>query len=167
MEKIAFREAAFGDFERIKDIALKGWLLSYSCLPPGKLAELVDKYYSEASLKTSLKKVSKGTDSFVVAEVSKNVIGFCHVTSKNRKGELLRLYLDTAYIGKGVGKKLLLAGEEFLKSKGLRKYSTFVNMHNKWGLDFYLRNGFVHLEAKDKEDEFRNGKVLWYMEKKL
>ncbi len=155
------------DFSRIKEIALKGWLFSYGYLPAGKLADLVGKYYSENNLKDSLEKAGKGKDSFIVVEVDNKLIGFCHVAAKKLKGELLRLYLDTDYIGKGIGKKLLANGEKFLKAKGCKKYFTFVNMHNRVGVEFYLRNGFAHLPEKDKEDEFRNGRVLWYMEKKL
>lgn len=167
MKNPEFRDATEDDFSRIREIALKGWLFSYSYLPSGELRKLVNEYYSGKNLKMSLKKVKAGTDSFVVVEMVSKVIGFCHVTVKKMKGELLRLYIDTDYIGKGIGKKLLLKCEEFLMSKGCRKYFTFANMHNKIGMDFYLRNGFVRLPEKDKEDEFRNGKVLWHMEKEL
>ncbi len=142
-------------------------MFSYNYLPAEKLANLVDKYYSEKNLKDSLNKVRKGTDSFIAAEVGNKLVGFCHVAVKKTKGELLRLYLDTNYIGKGIGKKLLMKGEEFLISRGYKKYFTFVNMHDRVGVEFYLRNGFTHLPEKDKEDECRNGKVLWYMEKEL
>lgn len=164
--QLILRNAKESDFIRIKEIALKGWLFSYSYLPSGELRNLVNEYYSEKNLTVSLKKVKAGTDSFIVAEMGR-VIGFCHVTVRGKKGELLKLYLDTNYIGKGIGRNLLLKGEKFLKAKKLQKYFTFANMHNKTGLDFYFRNGFVRLPEKDKEDEFRNGKVLWYMEKEL
>lgn len=146
---------------------MKGWLFSYSYLPEKELTKLVDKYYSDKSLSGSLKRVKEGTDLFIVAEAEKKIIGFCHVTAKSRVGEIVRLYLDTGYIGKGIGKKLLVRSEEFLKAKGCKKLFTFVNMHNRIGMDFYLRNHFVHIGEKDTEDEFRNGKVLWYMEKSL
>lgn len=164
---VRYRAATSGDFKRIKSIALEGWLFSYSYLPSKKLVELVGEYYSESSLKSSLEKISIGTDFFIVAESGKKVIAFCHVATENKKGELLKLYVDKDYIGKGIGRKLLSKGEEFMKSKGLKKCFTFVNMHNKIGLDFYVKNGFVHMQEKDKEDEFRNGKVLWCMEKSL
>jgi len=165
--KLAFRQAREADFARIKDIALKGWLFSYRHLPKEKLNALVNKYYSRKNLRNSLHRAKKGTDSLIVAELKGIIIGFCQVTVKWGTGELLRFYIDTIYIGKGVGKRLLLRSEQFLKSKKCKKYFTFVNKHNKLGINFYLRNGFSRVQEKDEEDEFKKGKALLYMEKKL
>jgi len=167
MKDLTFRQAAESDFNRIREIALKGWMFAYSHLPKDKLVRLVNKYYSVGSLTISLERVRIGTDSFIVAELDGKAIGFCHVTASIGIGELLRLYIDTSYIRKGVGKGLLLLGEKFLISKKCKKYFTFVNRHNRVGLDFYTRNGFVRAKKKDKEDEFKEGKVLWCMEKNL
>lgn len=162
-----FRQAREADFPRIKDIALKGWLFAYRHLPKEELTTLVNKYYSKKNLRNSMHRVRKGTDSFVVVELKGQIIGFCQVTAKWGTGEMLRLYIDTAYIGKGVGKRLLLESEKFLKSKNCKKYFTFVNKHNELGINFYLRNGFSRVQEKDEEDDFKRGKALWYMEKKL
>lgn len=166
-DNLKFRGTKESDFSRIRKIALEGWLFSYGYLPKEELTKLVNKYYSENNLTKSLKRVKRGTDMFVVAELRKEVIGFCHIAIRGSKGEILRLYLDKDYIRKGIGKKLLLKGEHFLKSKQCRKCFTFVNMHNKIGSDFYIRNKFKHIKEKDKEDESKTGKVLWYMEKEL
>ena len=157
------------DFKRIHEIALKGWIFAYSYLPKEALRVLVDEYYSDNSLDFSLNRVENGIDFFVVAELNGKIIGFCHVTEENKQGnaELLSLYLDLDYIGQGVAKRLLMSCENFLRDKKCRKYHTFCNNHNKKGVEFYLRNKFVHVENKDKEDEFKNGKVLWYLEKVL
>lgn len=166
-DNLKFRSTKESDFSRIQEIAMEGWLFAYNYLPQEELTRLVKKYYSEKSLRGSLRMVNEGTDLFIVVEAEKKIIGFCHVTAKSSKSELLKLYLDMDYIGKGIGNKLLAQGENFLKSKGCRKYFTFVNRNNKRGLDFYIRNKFKHLKEKDKEDEFKSGKVLWYMEKSL
>jgi|SRR3989338_7612379 len=157
------------DFSRIHEIALKGRLFSEGHLPKESLKGIVDEYYSKDSLVFSLNRVENGTDFFAIAELNGKMIGFCHVTEENQKGEaeLLRLYLDLDYLGHGIAKQLLVACENFLRDKNCRKYHTFCNKYNKKGIEFYLRNKFVHIEAKDKEDEFRNGKVLWYLEKSL
>ena len=165
MQELIFRNAKESDFSRIQEIAMEGWLFSYNYLPKEKLTKLVNKYYSDKRLKDSLEKVSAGTDTFIAAQLNKKLIGFCHVTFEGKNGEILKLYIDTNYIGKGIGKQLLIRCERFLRAKNCKTCFTFVNMHKKTGLHFYLRNGFKHIKEKDREDEFKNGKVLWYLEK--
>ncbi|MBI4170210.1 MAG: GNAT family N-acetyltransferase [Candidatus Aenigmarchaeota archaeon] len=167
MQDITFRQAEEKDFDRIHEIALKGWLFAYNYLPKEALKNLVSDYYSKENLKSSLRKVKHGTDLFIVAADKNKVAGFCHVGVKNSEGEIYRLYIDLSFIGKGIGKRLLLKGELFLREKGCKKCLTFVNKFNKLGADFYIRNGYVHIPELDKEDEFKNGKVLWCVEKRL
>jgi len=157
------------DFVKIRKIAIKGWIWSYDYLPAEKLTNLVNKYYSNKSLEKSLKNVKTGKDCFIVAENNNKIIGFIHAGMKTKdKGELHRFYLEIEFIGKGVGKKLLIRAEKFLKSKNCKKYFTFVNKNGKRAPEFYSRNGFQRVPEKDKYDEFRQyGKVLQYIEKKL
>ena len=138
-------------------------------MPANKLTVLVNKYYSDKSLQNSLESVRKRKDCFIVAEKNKKIIGFIHAGMKTKNtGELHRFYLDTKFIGKGIGKLLLVKAEKFLKSKGCRKYFTFVNKNGKRAPEFYMRNGFQRVPKKNEYDEFREyGKVLWYIEKKL
>ena len=71
------------------------------------------------------------------------IIGFCNIEIKsNDKAELLRIYLKPSYIGKGVGKKLLLNGEKFLISKNVKKLYCYAHKENKLGRQFYLKNCF-------------------------
>jgi len=166
---LKFRSLRKKDFERVKEIALKGWFFSYSYLPKDKITELLNVYYSQKSLEKSLKNIKKGNAYFILAKKNKKIVGFIHVGMKTKtKGELHRFYMDTNFIGKGIGKMLLQRAEKFLKEKGCKKYYTFVNKHGKRAPEFYLRNGFQRVPKKDKYDEFRQyGKVLWYIEKKL
>ncbi len=135
------------DFQRVHEIALKGWLFAYSYLPKEALKKLVDEYYSDSSLNFSLNRVEKSIDFFAVADLNGKVIGFCHVTEENQAGEaeLLRLYIDLDYIGHGIAKQLLTSCENFLRDKSCRKYHTFCNKHNKKGIEFYTQNKFVHI----------------------
>ena len=94
------------------------------------------------------------------------MIGFCNIAARGDKAELLKLYIEPDRIGKGLGKNLLKLGEEFIRSKGLNRYFTLVNKHNKIGVDFYLRNSFKHYPERDEDDEFES-KALWYMEKRI
>ncbi len=175
---LKFRSLRKKDFERVHEIALKGWYYSYNYLlneptqkrlNTQKMAEILDIYYSDKSLWKSLEEVKAGRGCFLVVEKNKEIIGFIHVSVKSKNlGELRRFYLDTNFIGKGIGKMLMQTAEKFLKSKKCKKYYTFVNKRGKRAPEFYLRNGFQRVPKKDKYDEFKQyGKVLWYIEKEL
>ena len=169
LDVIHFRQLRKKDFQRVREIALKGWLWSYNYLPAEELTELVNKYYSDKSLEKSFENIKSKKDFFIVAEKNNEIIGFIHAGMKTKDtGELHRFYLDTKFIWKGIGKLLLQKAEKFLKKKGCKKYFTFVNKHGKRAPEFYIRNGFQRIPKKDQHDEFRQyGKVLWYIEKKL
>jgi ribosomal protein S18 acetylase RimI-like enzyme len=155
------------DFTEVRDLAMKDWLFAYSHLPAKEIEKLVRKYYSEKSLKKALAEVQAGRQKFVLAFENRALAGFCNVRLRGRvSGELLRLYVEPALIGKGFGKRLLVEAEAFLRAKGRKKYFAFVNKHNKLGVNFYLRNGFARDPRKDKADEFES-KALWYLEKTL
>jgi N-acetylglutamate synthase-like GNAT family acetyltransferase len=166
MESITFRQLTKKDFQPVHDLALKGWYFAYSHLRKEDLKKLVDAYYTPDILEKSVAAIASGKEFFLLAHERKKLVGFCHVAIREKQGELCRLYIEPDLIGKGLGKKLLLAGEEFLRSQGIKSYFTFTNRHNKTGTDFYLRNGFVHVPEKDKDDEFEK-KVLWYLEKQI
>jgi hypothetical protein len=55
---------------------------------------------------------------------------------------------------------LLQQGEAFVLAHGLDSYFCFVHQYNEVGKRFYLRRGFRHVAAQDREKE-------WYLEKSL
>jgi ribosomal protein S18 acetylase RimI-like enzyme len=73
---------------------------------------------------------------------------------------LYRIYLLPAYIGQGIGRKLLEHGEKFLMEHGVNTYSCFVHKDNEIGKRFYVSRGFQHITEKDHDDE-------WYMQKTI
>ena len=165
--ELEFRQIERKDFSDVRNLALKGWYFAYSHIKKESLKKLVDKYYSHESLERAIKYIEEGAEFFVLAFEKEKLIGFCHVGLKeNGDGEIYRLYIEPELIGKGLGKKLLVLGENFLKSKGCKKLSAFANKHNKAGLDFYFRNGFKHIPEKDQEDEFEK-EALMFIEKSL
>ena len=163
---ISFRNLVKEDFENVRKLALKGWYFSYSHLNKSELKKLVDTYYSDETLYIALEDMKTGKQFFVLAQDKNELLGFCNVSAKEGNGELLRLYIEPELIGKGLGKKLLDLGEDYLIKKGIEKYFTYVNKHNKIGYEFYLRNGFIRLHEKDMNDEFES-KALWYIEKTI
>ncbi len=78
------------------------------------------------------------------------IIGYCwtEVTREReaaiagRKGRIYMIGTDPDYRGRGVGKRLLLAGLAHLKSKGIRVAELTVDSENKAACDLYWSVGF-------------------------
>jgi mycothiol synthase len=78
------------------------------------------------------------------------IIGYCwtgitddgEAASGERKGRIFMLGADPDYRGKGVGKRVLLAGLTHLKSKGLRVAELTVDSENKAACALYGSLGF-------------------------
>jgi GNAT superfamily N-acetyltransferase len=102
----------------------------------------------------------KGVEWFYVALEGGRVIGFSHLSHGRMGWELLRIYLLPEYMGKGIGRKLLLLGEAFLGRRRVRRYIVSAHAKNRRAREFYLRNEFVRTKGKDKGGEI-------YFEKKL
>jgi len=86
-------------------------------------------------------------------------IGYCwtginseaEATAGERKGRIFMLGVDPDYRGQGTGKKVLLAGLSYLKSKGYPTAELTVDSQNKVACSLYQSIGFKVQES-----------VLWY-----
>ena len=86
------------------------------------------------------------------------VIGYCwtgmtyEAATGERKGRISMIGTDPDYRGRGVGKRVLLAGLDHLKSKGLRVVELTVDSDNKvacalyWSVGFRLRTSTLWYE---------------------
>lgn len=76
------------------------------------------------------------------------VIGYCwtrttrETVSSERKGQIFMLGVEPDYRGRGVSKRLLLAGLAYLRSKGLRVAELTVDSENKAACALYRSVGF-------------------------
>jgi len=78
------------------------------------------------------------------------IVGYCwteitsegEMTMGERKGRIYMIGAHPDYRGKGVGKRVLLAGLANLKSKGLRTTELTVDSNNKVACDLYWSVGF-------------------------
>ena len=73
--------------------------------------------------------------------------------SPTSQGRLLRR-------GRGIGRRLLELGEEYLRAQGIQRYFCYVNKGNAVGQRFYDRQGFRHAPKRDLEDSHCMEKVL-------
>lgn len=164
---IKYRNLCKSDFKKIYEVAIEAWNYTYKDIfTSSYIKNYVDKFYSKETMEKQFPLIGKGEMFFEVAEENKNIIGFCNIEIKaDDKAELLRIYLKPLYIGKGVGKKLLLHGEEFLISKGVRKLYCYAHKENKLGRQFYLKNGFKIIS--EEPNELFNNECDYLFEKEL
>lgn len=176
MDEFLFRIATESDFAAVAEIALKSFLLAYAGIfSRAEIEALVSESYAPPTLARFVEQAGRAETHFeVVTRSDERLVGFCVMgsgrTPAQRKfyhrfysrmiGHLYRLYLDPAFTGKGVGHALMSRGEDFLRERGIFRYSCYVHRGNEIGKRFYLREGFRHVAEKDRGDD-------WYMEKSL
>ncbi|HUX48278.1 MAG TPA: GNAT family N-acetyltransferase [Dehalococcoidia bacterium] len=101
----------------------------------------------EIAFRTSLSTCS--LDDIMLFYEGDKAIGYCWIgisceegIPSVRKGQILMLGVDPHYRGKGIGKKLVLAGLARLKSKGLQVAELTVDSENKTACALYQAIGF-------------------------
>jgi len=135
--------------------------LDCRCLQPGeenKLTRLQNRAFAgswgynpntveEIVFRTNLSACSLG-DILLIYE-GDSAIGYCWTgisceegIPSRRKGRILMLGVDPDYRGRGLGKKLVLAGLAHLKSKGLQVAGLTVDSENKAACALYQSFGF-------------------------
>ena len=85
-----------------------------------------------------------------IAEVAGHLVGFAHVTvgashqlaPAGLQSELLRLYVQEPFTGKGVGKRLLAEAERLAAAAGSQVLWLTPWVHNHRALGFYARRGY-------------------------
>jgi GNAT superfamily N-acetyltransferase len=161
MENVVLRQFRQGDGVGVQAVARAAWRHTYKEIFP---ADFIDQFvatnYSPESLESLVVLIEAGSMFFSVAVMQEVMVGFSNIWDRGRGMELLRIYVLPAYIGKGLGGKLLIAGEEFVRARGSNRYFCMVHKRNQLGLNFYRRNQFRHVESKDHDDEM-------YLEKDL
>jgi ribosomal protein S18 acetylase RimI-like enzyme len=161
MTDIVFRQLKESDAPSIQAVALEAWRYTYRTIFDQQFIEnFVRRNYAPEATVALLPRVHSGSMLFDVAEQESKIVGFCNIGVTEQGAQLLRIYLLPAYIGQGLGRKLLRLGEDFVNAHGISTYFCFVHKDNEIGKRFYLRSSFRHVTEKDHDDE-------WYMEKTL
>ena len=140
---------------QVQSVALRSWKSTYKKIFSTKgIERRVSTYYSDESFEHEVfPRLRKGDDWFYVALEGNRLIGFSHLTRRRKRWELLRIYLLPKYMGKGIGKKLLQLGEEFLRRKMAKGYYVFAIRRNRPAMKFYTRNGFTRVRRRDTRGE--------------
>jgi diamine N-acetyltransferase len=161
LNDVIIRPIRESDAISIHPVALESWQHTYRTIFDQQFIEnFVNRNYAPEAILSLFPYIQADSMCFYVAEYAANVIGFCNIGIHQQGAELYRIYLLPAFIGQGIGRRLLSLGETFVIERGIDSYFCFVHKNNEIGKRFYLNFGFKHISEKDKEDE-------WYMEKKL
>ena len=161
LKDVILRPIRESDAPTIHAVALDAWQYTYRTIFDQQFIEnFVNQNYAPEAIVSLVPHLHSGTMYFYVAEHESKVIGFCHIGINQQAAILYRIYLLPAYIGQGIGRKLLEFGEMFLMEHGIDTYFCFVHKNNEIGKRFYLRQGFKHIPEQDRGDE-------WYMEKRI
>ncbi len=156
---LIIRQLQESDADKIHSIALEAWQFTYqNIFEQTFIEEYVNRNYSKESIISLLPEIQSGSVLFEVAECESRIVGFCNLGFNNNEAALYRIYLLPAFIGQGIGKKMLEHCEAFVKEHGAASYSCYVHKDNEIGVQFYVKSGFKHITGKDKGDK-------WYMEK--
>jgi ribosomal protein S18 acetylase RimI-like enzyme len=161
MTEIIYRPFTAQDAPAVSQVALEAWRYTSQGLYEAAFIEsFVQTHYAPARVAALAPQVPSGTSFFEVAVHHTQIVGYCHIGITARGAELLRLYVLPPYIGQGLGWGLWHRGEAFGAAQGFHTYGCFVHKDNEVGKRFYVRRGFRHVSAQDREDD-------WYMEKVL
>ncbi len=158
---ITYGAATAADISGIKATARASWYATYKDIFEGDfIADFLTNNYSTKNLLRSVQNESQG---FPVAKADDTVVGFCHYGSAfgDREGTMLyRMYIQPDYWRQGIGRRLMEMMEGRLKAQGVQAYFCYVHKDNVVGKGFYIKNGFDHDAAWDREGEWCMVKLL-------
>lgn len=104
-----------------------------------------------------------------VCESESNILGYFSLTTENYSSDdsneknqctfLDNLFVDPAYIGKGIGKKLVLSALEWCEKNGIKKLYVVSDPNAK---GFYENVGFTYLSERETSIQNRTLPLLVY-----
>ena len=114
------------------------------------------KFNSEMYKRLLLKSVSKSPDYVKVAEDNGNVMGYVWFkvidSTVGMFGRFEHLFVDESCRGKGVGKMLMEAAENYFRSKGIKTVKLTVTTTNENAMKLYEKLGYETKRYKMEKD---------------
>ena len=173
-DELKIRPAAAPDVEVLAKIA---WQSFYDAFAdhPKNAPEDMESYMNEAfSVAAIAAELADPETIFFVAEIDGAMVGYAKLKRNSREDcvagekplELCRLYSLSEFIGKGIGKALMLGSLEFAAENGHDTFWLGVWEYNFRAQEFYKKFGF----EKCGEHVFQLGtdpQTDWVMERKI
>jgi ribosomal protein S18 acetylase RimI-like enzyme len=157
---IFVRDARLEDAEAAATIHVRTWQSAYRGQIPDDYLDSLDVASRIKSWKEKLSNPRPRTKN-LVAEVNQKIVGFCDLgksrddDATNDIGEVLAIYVDADFMGKGVGTKLINEAVQSLKDFGFKSATLWVLESNAKGRHFYQKNGWV-IEGKTRTENYNN-----------
>jgi ribosomal protein S18 acetylase RimI-like enzyme len=93
------------------------------------------------------KKLLRDPELFMVAEINEKLIGTIIGGYDGRRGFIYHLAVMAAYREQGIGSRLIKEVENRLRAIGCIRCYLLVNNDNLEAKDFYVNNGWKHLDS--------------------
>jgi diamine N-acetyltransferase len=140
MDKFSIRIAGREDITSIREMARRIWIPTYTDIIGSEQIEyMLNLMYSEESL---IHQLEVEGCTFYILSNDKIDLGFASISSRNSElYRLNKLYVDTTFHGKGLGKLLLERLEKHTKDNKGKILELNVNKNNR-AVKFYLSQGF-------------------------
>lgn len=144
------RRARVGDLPEVREVAERSWRETYrGILSPGEIQRLLDSWYSEPALRSSV----RGDESTLfVAERAGECVGYGEWGDRGSGPEIFRLYVAPGYWREGVGSRLLGALESEMGRRGVEAARLYVHRENEVGRSFWEKAGYERHPTGDRED---------------
>jgi ribosomal protein S18 acetylase RimI-like enzyme len=138
---VLVRDAAGSDADAIAAIGSEALPAQYAGLvDPAAVAAVVSQAYERSAVTECIDRCQSAPDAlFLVAERSRQVVGFLHFDSFGPEPELHRLYLEPRARGAGIGTLLMNALHARLPAESA--YMLLVVAGNDRAVRFYQRHG--------------------------
>lgn len=163
-ENIIFLDAVPEDAEGIRFVQKETWLATYPNPSLGisraDIEEKINEMQGDSGLERLQKRILEQHDSHTwVAKNSNQVIGFIGVQKTEADNKIRALYVLPEYQGKGIGRKLIQLGLDWLDET--KQTSLEVVSYNTKAINFYKPLGFIESgETTNNAGHLPSGKEL-------
>jgi len=130
------------DFSEIAALAQKVWHATYDPLiGANQVNYMLEKFQSSSAIQTD---VETNNYRYLMAKDGDTLLGYCGVKPEDTTSVFLsKVYVDPAFQGKGIAKKMVLHFVNEFRSLGYQRMHLTVNKGNKNAIGAYLKLGFV------------------------
>lgn len=159
---VTIRDARPGDLAAIAGVFIACWRTSYAGWLPDQLTEMYDQEGAETLWRRVLEEPRAGSSTFVAVDADRAILGVVRAgrdPDEPSVGHIYSLYVDPAVQGRGVGSRLLLVANEWLRAEGLEEATLWVFAANGSALRFYARLGWEADGGERIEPEYGQPEV--------
>ena len=93
------------------------------------------------------KEVKNNSCRFLFAQIDDKYIGSILVTHDGRKGWINRVVVLSEYRNKGIARKLVDAGENWLKEQGIGIFACLIEGYNNESFEAFKKMGYIPFEG--------------------